>query len=193
MQWKPHIEKLAAKLASVVGIFTKISSFLPTNVMKLLYFALFHSRIEYASTNWAAASKTQLNQIQILQNKAIKKCYRLNHRHHTLDLYTNIAKNIIPVATMKDYQACKVTHIITNEIKPSQIKFEFKNRESRRGPEIKPAIKPRNQYGFNSISYNGPIQFNKLPCEIKNCSNIKAFQKKIKNHYCQPEILRQKF
>lgn len=127
LQWKPHIEKLAAKLASIVGIFTKISSFLPTNVMKLLYFALFHSRIEYASTNWATASKTQLNQIQVLQNKAIKKCYKLHNRHHTLDLYTNVAKNIIPVATMKDYQACKVTHIIINEIKPSQIKFDFKS------------------------------------------------------------------
>lgn len=193
LQWKAHIDKLATKLASVVGIFAKIGTFLPTKVMKLLYYALFHSRIEYASTSWAAASKTQLNQIQVLQNKAIKRCYRLNNRHHTLGLYTNIAKNVMPVVAMKDYQACKFTHIIINKIKPSKIQFEFKNRESRRGPEIVPAIKPKNQYGFNSISYNGPTQFNTMPCEIKNCTNTKIFQRKIKTHFCQSEILRQKF
>lgn len=30
LQWKAHIEKLAAKLASIVGIFTKIGAFLPS-------------------------------------------------------------------------------------------------------------------------------------------------------------------
>lgn len=157
--------------------------------MKLLYFALFHSRIEYASTNWSVASKTHLKQIQVLQNKAIKKCHRLNNRHHTLDLYTNIAKHIILVMAMKDYQACKITHTIANQLKPSQIQFEFKNRESRNGPEIATKIKPKNQYGFNSISYNGPIQYNNLPIEIKKCKNLKSFHTKIKNHYCKPESL----
>lgn len=59
LQWKSHIDKLAKKLASIVGIFTKISKFLPTHVMLLLYFALFHSRIDYASACWTTATKTQ--------------------------------------------------------------------------------------------------------------------------------------
>lgn len=156
-------------------------------VMKLLYFALFHSRIEYASTNWATATKTQLNRIQVLQNKAIKRCYKLKNRNHTLDLYTKVARNVIPVVALKDFQACKITQTIVNKIKPNKILFEFKNRESRRGVEIATSIQPHNQYGYNSISYNGPIQFNSLPCEIKNCTNTKKFQKKIKTLYCKLE------
>lgn len=148
---------------------------------------------EYASMNWSVASKTHLSQIQVLQNKALKRCYKLNNRHCTLDLYTNVAKNVIPVVAMKNYQACKLTHIIANRIKPSNIQFEFKNRESRRGLEIATTIKPLNRYGLNSISYNGPIQFNLLPCEIKNCTNVKKFQKKIKEHFCNLESLRHKF
>lgn len=192
LQWTAHIDKIATKLASVVGVFTKISSFLPTHVMKLLYFALFHSRIEYASTNWTATAKTHLNKIQVLQNKALKTCYKLNSRHSSLDLYANVARNIIPIVAMKDYQACKITHTIINRIKPSKIQFEYKTRESRRGPEIAPAIKPKNQYGLNSISHNGPTQFNSLPSEIKNCTSTKEFQKRIKTHYCKLESLKNK-
>lgn len=66
-----------------------------------------------------------------------------------------------------------MTHTINNRIKPSKLKFEFKNRESRRSLEIASATKTVNQYEFNSISFNGPIQFDNLLRQIKNCVKIK--------------------
>lgn len=190
--WKCHINKLASKLSSVVGILTKISSFIPTHVMKLLYYALFHSRVEYASANWACACKSHLKPIQVLQNRALKVCHKLNNRHSTIDIYSNVAKNVIPISFLNDYQACKITHKIINNIQQSAIKFTYKNREGRRGHEITTTIKPKNRYGFNSIRFNGPAQFNRLPKQIRQCTNPKAFQRKIKNYYCNSENLKLK-
>ena len=45
--WKYHINELSKKLSRTIGIFYKIRHFVPYEVLKLLYYSLFHSFLSY--------------------------------------------------------------------------------------------------------------------------------------------------
>ena len=48
LSWKEHISAILAHLRRFVGIFYKISFFVPRSILKMLYFSLVHSKIIYA-------------------------------------------------------------------------------------------------------------------------------------------------
>ena len=50
----------------------KLRPFLPTKVMKNLYYSLIYSHIIYAIEIWGSASKGELDKILILQKRAFR-------------------------------------------------------------------------------------------------------------------------
>ena len=52
----PHIQGVCNKVSKIQGIFYKLNSYLPHNILVKLYFALFISNITYCITAWENAS-----------------------------------------------------------------------------------------------------------------------------------------
>ena len=69
LEWSPHIEELKANLRRLVGIFYKISPNTPYKIMKLLYFALVHSKLIYGIEIYANTYLTNLHDLIILNNR----------------------------------------------------------------------------------------------------------------------------
>ena len=66
------IDMFTKKLSRAVGILCKLQSFLNKTTLLNLYYALFHSHIQYGLLAWSAIYKSYYNKISILQNKAVK-------------------------------------------------------------------------------------------------------------------------
>lgn len=181
LSWKQHIHNLSNKLASVIGVFTKMRKVLPNKIMKLLYHSLIHSRIDYAALSYATVHQTHIQRIQVLQNRALKRCYRLNNRFSTDDLYRTVTKDIIPIRLMQRYQACLFVHNATNHKIRTNISFSIKTNahNTRKGVRLD-TLRPRNWHGQCAISYTGPSYFNELNDETKNCKNEFKFKKLLK-------------
>jgi len=60
---------LTAKLSRAIGIMSKLKFILPTNILKQLYFAFFHSHLVYGLNAWSATYNTYLKPIKTLQIK----------------------------------------------------------------------------------------------------------------------------
>ena len=68
-----HIKNLIIKrLSQSVGILAKVKPFLNTKALLNLYYAIFHSHLQYGLITWSSTFKTYLKKLSTLQNKAFK-------------------------------------------------------------------------------------------------------------------------
>ena len=70
--WKPHIAKLTTQISKSCGILSKLRHYTTQPVLKAVYNALIHPYLNYAVLNWGRASKTTIQPLENLQNKAVK-------------------------------------------------------------------------------------------------------------------------
>lgn len=125
-----------------------------------------------------------MNELEILQNKAIKAILNLNYRHPTSHLYTT-ENNIIPLKQISKYQVA----ILIYKIKNNFIKHNFNiqychnihNHTTRQTDHI---YVPRSNLniGKNSVLNRGTQQFNKLPNKLKNTNSIGEFKHELKKY-----------
>ena len=47
LDWNPYMQILSRKLAKALGIMNRLTSFVPKQIMKIIYFSLFHSHLSY--------------------------------------------------------------------------------------------------------------------------------------------------
>jgi len=72
LNWKPHINHLCIKLARACGCLVKIRNCVSTETMREIYHALIHSYLRYGITIWGNASKTTLQPLIAMINRAVR-------------------------------------------------------------------------------------------------------------------------
>ena len=72
LNWKPHIDKMCNKLASVCGVISKVRHILDRNSLMMIYNSLVESRLRYGILGWGTASNSQIERLKVLQNRAIR-------------------------------------------------------------------------------------------------------------------------
>jgi hypothetical protein len=55
--WKTHINIVSKKLSKYSGILNKLKCFLPTRVLRILYFSMVHSHLNYCVLSWGYKPK----------------------------------------------------------------------------------------------------------------------------------------
>jgi len=68
LSWKPQISSLCRKLSQACGVVSKIRHFADINILRLIYFSLFHSHLQYCIIDWRRAYKIVMRPVQVLQN-----------------------------------------------------------------------------------------------------------------------------
>lgn len=72
MRWSEHIEYLINKNKYLIFIFSKISKFMDINTLKMIYYALFNSNINYGIIAWGGAYQNNLVLLQSIQTRILK-------------------------------------------------------------------------------------------------------------------------
>ena len=75
LNFKIHIKILKNKLSRSVGILHKTKSFLPTYILRKLYYAkhaFIHTHLNFGLLIWSATPKSNLTKLIRIQNKAIR-------------------------------------------------------------------------------------------------------------------------
>lgn len=88
--WQPHIKTIKNKIAKHCGIMHLIRNLLDTKSLLLIYYSLIYSSLIYCMTVWSGASKESLNQLVIVQKRAIRTIAGVRYRDHTNDLFHNL-------------------------------------------------------------------------------------------------------
>ena len=85
---KIHIDMLTRKLSNVCGVIYKLRHYVPFSALKLVYYAMFHSHLQYSLIHWGRAYKSHCHNLVILQNKILRASLFLPMHHPTNLLYT---------------------------------------------------------------------------------------------------------
>ena len=76
LKWDKHIKHLCSKLRKIMYNFIQMRNYLTINTLRIIYFALFQSVIQYRILGWGCVSNTNLTPLNLLQKKIIKICLR---------------------------------------------------------------------------------------------------------------------
>ena len=74
LDWKIHINSLSNSLSSKIGLLHRLSKFLPQSCLIILYTSLIKSVFDYSITVWGACYKTNLENLQRMQNRCAHIC-----------------------------------------------------------------------------------------------------------------------
>ena len=87
LSWRTHIDKICKKVSKVCGMIYKLRYYVPLSTLKIVYFSLFHSHIQYSLLNWGRASKSILYKLKILQSKILRAMLFCSKQDQTNLLY----------------------------------------------------------------------------------------------------------
>ena len=90
ISWKYHIDEFSKKLARTIRIFYKIRHFVSFEILKLLYYSLFHSFLSYGIAVWGFTYKSYFHKLFVLQKKIIKVMTFYKQTAHSTPILANI-------------------------------------------------------------------------------------------------------
>ena len=70
--WQTHIDKISNKLSRVCEMVFKLRHYVPLFTLKLIYYSMFNSILQYSLMNWGRTSKCHLYRIKVLQNRFLR-------------------------------------------------------------------------------------------------------------------------
>lgn len=107
LSWANHIKNVEKKVSSLCGIMRRVSHFVSRRILLNFYFAHIHSRLSYLIIAWGRASKSSLKKLQTLQNRCLKTIFSKPFLFPTLQLYSDVSHNILPIHSL-----CKIQTLI---------------------------------------------------------------------------------
>lgn len=184
LKFDQHIASLSQKLSKSIGILYRLKFYMPSHVLKNLYFALIHPYLQYAIESWYGCSSYLQNRIFVLQKKSVRCIFNLPFNEHTSQ-YFNQA-NIMNLHQLYKYSVLiyfhKTIHANNNNINFSPhliYHFNVHNFSTRFSNNF---VIPRHRTSKyeKSLLYSGTKLWNQLPSELKQISSTIAFKNKLR-------------
>lgn len=183
LNWDNHLTMLKKKLSRIAGIFRRMGPVLPYKTKRMVYFSMFNSNVVYGITSWGAAYKTKIQELQVIQNRAIKNLFCLNRRTSTKQIHEK--NNILMINQQYQLRATLLIHNIKNQYihnnshLPQVSDIHHFNLRSSNNIRLK-RFNTVN-FGKNSAMWKAILLYNQVPETLKSF-NKKKFEKKFKIH-----------
>lgn len=173
LRWNLHIQNLVGKLRQLTYKFYKLKDLIPKYTMRVVYFALYQSILQYGLLIWGGSADCFLNQLQINQNNIVRVCLnKFSLSGSTSHNYRELG--VLPVKLL--FKKFAVLFTIKNFNK-GLVGQDISDKRENRRYNI-PIDYPCKSFGQSFISYLGPVFFNSMPCQFKK--DIQLSQKNAK-------------
>ena len=185
INFKNHIFNLNNKLSKILYSISRLSKYIKTKPMIIIYNSLFLPHIMYGNIIWGNIYKSNLTNLILTQKKIIRIINKTKYfREHTNLLFER--NNILKLNSLIKYNTLIYMHDHHNNNLPQNIynihkKHENKNKNKlRKSPIYKIPYTKKSQL-INSILTMGPKLWNNLNGDIQIIKNKNSYNKKIKN------------
>ena len=172
LKWQKQVSSLKAKLAQRLNGLNQIKNICSLSVRKLIAEGSFNSVLAYCLPLFGGMEKHQLQELQILQNKAARLVCRVPPRYNRKEVFKKL--NWFTVNQL----ICYYTLIMVFKVRQSKSPEYLANilcLNSRYG-----RIKTRKQtltLASNSFTHRGVQLWNKLPSTVRNEERIGPFKR----------------
>ena len=179
LTWNNHIDGVCSKVARCIGVLNKLN-FLPSHILKSLYFTLLHPHLNYCNVIWASSSVNNLMRLHRFQKKAVRIMCNLHFCAPTSLSFQKL--KILNIFDMYKFNVACFMYSCHKKLLPLSLrKFvcinsEKHDRFTRRTnnfyvPYVRTTVSQR------SNAFSGPQLWNSLSVSLKNAPSVKSFKK----------------
>ena len=180
LSWSRHVNYLRSKLSKSLFALNRVKNIFPYDIMKSLYYSLFHSHLTYGILAWG--NTANIKQLFNMQKKAIRVVNNKSYRSHTDPLFLH--SKILKIEDVYKLQVCMFVHDYQNNNLPhSFVNFfpSLREQNQRRPFDLpKHPLRPRTTFSANLPGHNFPTIWNSLKHELKSIPNRNSLKRKIK-------------
>jgi Reverse transcriptase (RNA-dependent DNA polymerase) len=176
LSWCCHIDMLVSRLSSILHLFRRLVSIANMDTLVSVYFALFHSRLNYGIILWGNSSDAI--KIFRLQKKVIRVIAGAGYREHCRPLFKYY--RIMPLPTLFIYNMLLEIHDISSGVEKQS---DIHHYNTRRADNLRTRRFRLSKSQKNSLDYG---LYNILPTSLKSL-NFKQFKSRLKSQlldYC---------
>ncbi len=116
LNWNAHVKSVCNVLVKYAGSFKIIKSHVPKTCKRQLYFGYIYTKILYGLEVYGHTSRTNINKIQVLQNKCIKILYQKDWFTHINDLHKEL--NVLKVEDIFKHSMVQLVYKQRNNLMP---------------------------------------------------------------------------
>lgn len=167
LDWSAHLTGLEKKLASANGILWKLRSSLTLPVKKLIYATLLQSHLNFMIPIWGSAPCREIQNIQTLQNRALRNVYQLPRLENRVNMYCHKVESFLPVRGLYVLNTAVFIYKAIHGATHTNTAFATSSHRHRLRNEHRLRPDPaRTVIGDRRIESIGVRLFNKLPDQI---------------------------
>ena len=187
-----HIKQISNKVARSLYAIRSAKNFLSQNALKSLYYALIHSHLIYGIQIWGGAANKYVNEIVLLQKKAIRIICNTKYNSHTEPLFKN--QKILPFHNLFSFFKLLFMYDYVNHALPISFNNVWPTNEERRRNNAE-VVNLRNNAQLH-IPFVRLASFSNFPLsefprhwcefaseEIKTAASRSMFKKLLKEHF----------
>ena len=184
LDWKPQINNVKNKLSKCLWAIFKIRPFVDTNTLKLLYYALAYSHLQYGITFWGAANKSALLPVITKQKFLVRAILFESYRTSSSPLFLEL--QLLNVNQIYKLKIGTLMHKTLNSSIVTPYKLtkttdihSYNTRSNNKNNFYLPNAKTN--LSKQSLAYNCPSIWNNIPPEIRSLP-FSLFKKHYKLH-----------
>ena len=178
LKFNLHIKDICNKISKSIGVLNKLRDNVPHFALKNLYYSLIFPYLNYCNIIWGGTYFSHLNPLIILQKKAIRIINNCSYFHHTNKLF--FVNRILKLSDLNKF------HLLVHMYKlPDHSKFIRSHQYSTR---FRTQLNPSFQRLTSTqmfIDYRGPLEWNKIPPNIKNSQSLEIFKRRLKYYFIE--------
>lgn len=176
-----HAEYITKKISKKVNYLSRISKYLSTWTKRIIYNTIIHPHFTYCPTIIFMLNNTQINDLQIKQNKALRNILNCN-------IYTRVkfmldCANILSVRQSVMLNVFLFIYKLLNNMLPKHLFDSCTfvsdiHNYATRGQHNFYIQRTSTNFGENQLFIKGLKLYNDLPIDVKNSQNLNVFKKK---------------
>ena len=89
LTWQEHIDCITQKISRAIGLMYKIRPFVNKKTMRMLYYSLLFSHLNYAIEIWGSTHKIYLNRILLLQKRVVRMMSHCDTRYDDYSFHSS--------------------------------------------------------------------------------------------------------
>ena len=189
LTWKYHISYITSKISKTIGVIARLRHFVPTSTLLTLYRSLLSPYLLYGVTVWGQAPQIYLNQILVLQKRALRLIYFAPYRSSAVSLF--VSSGCLPIGLLYFKAVSILMHDVLNNLSPRNISNLFSSvnvihtystRFSSAG--ILYTKYSRLTHQIKSFSRRGVMIWNSIPQDLRKLSRS-HFKNKMRHYLLQ--------
>ena len=180
MTFDKHIDELHKKITGILLYLNRVCDRFEYECRVMVVQSLALSILNYCLLVWGSTNKTQMERAKKIQNYAAKVAVGGARKHdHVTPIFEKLGW--LPLETKYFYDVCKFIYKLRSKLLPEWL-FPLSTVGENRTENISTRHQnslfvPRTftDSGARALNVTGPVFWNRLPTDIRNCQNLSSF------------------